>query len=160
MAQPQGLFTSQQVSQIIGVSIRQLQHWDRTGLLRPGFRTEGGHRRYSFEDVVALKTAKRLLDGGVSVRKLRNVVGRLRQILPTIKKPLNELTLVCAGDAVLVFYERTAFEAITGQHWILEVAELQRDVQRWQQRIAELSRYRTLRRVSTRARGDLSASRS
>jgi DNA-binding transcriptional MerR regulator len=160
MAQPQGLFTSQQVSEITGISIRQLHHWDRTGLVSPGLRTPGGHRRYSFQDVLALKTAKRLLESGVSLRRLRSVIARLRQVLPTIKKPLNELTLVVAGEAILVFYERTAFEAITGQHWILEVADLQRDVQRWQKRIAELSRYRTLRKVTIRARGDLSASRS
>lgn len=135
-------FHSREVREIVGLSRRQMQYWDRTGLVTPGHRTQGGHARYTFEDLVAYKTAKKLLDAGVSLQRIRKVMVRLREILPTIKRPLVELTLVATGDVVLVFYERTVFEAITGQEWLLDIGDVQRDVDRWQRRVGTIRRLR------------------
>ena len=33
---------------IVGVSVSTLREWDRNGKFKPAFRTNGGHRRYSF----------------------------------------------------------------------------------------------------------------
>ena len=52
-------FRTRDVIQILGVSRRQLQYWAQTGLVAPSVLTPGGHGRYSFEDLVALKAAKR-----------------------------------------------------------------------------------------------------
>ncbi len=139
-------FTSHEVSEIIGLSRRQVQHWDRTGLIKPGLRTPGGHSRYTFQDLVSFKTAKKLLDAGVSVQRLRQSIARLQRLLPTIKRPLAELTLVATGDMVLVFYEGTVFEAISGQEWIVEVAEIQQSVDKWHKRVEELKQYRKIQR--------------
>jgi DNA-binding transcriptional MerR regulator len=122
-----------------------MQYWDRTGLVTPSVRTSGGHARYAFEDLVAYKTAKKLLDAGVSLQRIRRVMVRIREILPTIKRPLVELTLVATGDVVLVFYERTVFEAITGQEWLLDIADVQRDVDRWQRSVGAIRRVRRCR---------------
>lgn len=140
-------FHSREVREIVGLSRRQMQYWDRTGLVTPAHRTQGGHARYTFEDLVAYKTAKKLLDAGVSLQRIRKVMVRLREILPTIKRPLVELTLVATGDVVLVFYERTVFEAITGQEWLLDIGEVQRDVDRWQRQVGTIRRLR--RRASS-----------
>ncbi len=137
-------FQSREVREIVGLTRRQMQYWDQTRLVTPAQRTPGGHARYTFEDLIAYKTAKKLLDAGVSLQRIRKVLSRLRDILPTIKKPLVELTLVATGDVVLVFYENTVFEAVTGQEWLLDVADIQRDVERWQRRVG---RVRAFRRV-------------
>jgi DNA-binding transcriptional MerR regulator len=142
-------FHSREVREIVGLSRRQMQYWGRTGLVTPAHRTQGGHARYTFEDLVAYKTAKKLLDAGVSLQRIRKVMVRLREILPTIKRPLVELTLVATGDVVLVFYERTVFEAITGQEWLLDIGEVQRDVDRWQRQVGTIRRLR--RRASSGA---------
>ena len=55
----------------------------------------------------------------------------LRALLPSVKKPLAELVLVATGDVVLVFRGETAFEAVSGQEWVFEVARFQREVQNW-----------------------------
>lgn len=135
-------FHSREVREIVGLTRRQMQYWDRTSLVTPAHRTRGGHARYTFEDLVAYKTAKKLLDAGVSLQRIRKVMARLREILPTIKKPLVELTLVATGDVVLVFYERTVFEAISGQEWLLDIADVQRDVDRWQRRVGTIRQLR------------------
>jgi DNA-binding transcriptional MerR regulator len=116
------------VAKIIGISRRQLQYWDETDLVRPVSRTPGGHARYAFEDLVALKTAKRLIDAGVSVQRIRKSIRALREILPAVERPLAEVVLVATGDVVLAFKDGTAFDAVSGQEWVFEIAQLQREV--------------------------------
>lgn len=145
------LFRTGEVVQVVGVSRRQLQYWAQTDLVRPEARTRGGHHRYTFEDLVALKAAKRLIDAGVSVQRIRKSIEQLQRVLPTVRQPLAELVLVATGDVVLVFREGTAFEAVTGQEWVLEVAEFQRDVEAWRRKPETRARPRPARAGPTRS---------
>jgi DNA-binding transcriptional MerR regulator len=122
------LYKTREVVDLLDLSRRQLQYWAKTGLIEPSARTPGGHHRYSFDDLVALKATKRLIDAGVSVQKIRKSVHALQALLPQVGRPLSELVLVATGDVVLVFREDTVFEAISGQEWVFEVAEFQREV--------------------------------
>jgi hypothetical protein len=131
-------FRTRDVVDLLKISRRQLQYWAQTGLVEPSAKTPGGHGRYSFEDLVALKAAKRLIDSGVSVQRIRASIGSLRKILPTVKRPLAELVLVATGDVVLVFRDNTAFDAVSGQEWVFDVAKFGREVDRWRRSIATL----------------------
>ena len=117
--------------QIVQISRRQLQYWAQTDLIRPSARTPGGHGRYTFDDLVTLKASKRLIDAGVSVQRIRKSIRALRKMLPTVKRPLAELILVATGDVVLAFKDGTAFDAISGQQWVFEVARFKREVEAW-----------------------------
>jgi len=131
-------YRSRDVSQILGLSRRQLQYWAQTDLVRPSAHTEGGHHRYSFQDLVALKAARRLIDAGVSVQRIRRSIQALRKILPSVHQPLAELVLVATGDVVLVFREGTAFDAVSGQEWVFEIAQLVREIDAWRDDVAAL----------------------
>ncbi|WP_264786427.1 MerR family transcriptional regulator [Aquiluna sp. KACHI24] len=64
-----------------GISYRQLDYWDRTGLVIPSIQTatgSGSQRLYSFRDILVLKLVKRLLDTGVSLQQIRLAVEQLR----------------------------------------------------------------------------------
>ncbi len=64
-----------------GISYRQLDYWDRTGLVQPSVREatgSGSQRLYAFRDVLVLKLVKRLLDTGVSLQQIRLAVDQLR----------------------------------------------------------------------------------
>ncbi|MEM9175726.1 MAG: MerR family transcriptional regulator [Myxococcota bacterium] len=124
-------FKTREVVDLLDLSRRQLQYWAKTGLIEPSERTPGGHHRYSFDDLVALKATKRLIDAGVSVQKIRKSVRALQALLPQVGRPLSELVLVATGDVVLVFQDDTVFEAITGQEWVFEVADFEREVSRY-----------------------------
>jgi len=132
MRSARDLFRASDVVQILRISRRQLQYWAQTDLVAPSVKTPGGHGRYSFEDLVALKTAKRLIDAGVSVQRIRSSIRALRRLLPTVRRPLAELILVATGDVVLAFKDGTAFDAISGQQWVFEVAQFKREVEDWQ----------------------------
>lgn len=126
------LFSIQQVIGVIGVTRRQLVYWHKTGLVIPSCRTKGGHARYSFSDLIALKTAKKLIEAGLSVQRIRNSIASLIKFLPTCREPLAELSLVATGDVILVLHQNSAFEALTGQEWILPIAELQEEARHWE----------------------------
>lgn len=102
--------------------------------MKPSAQTPGGHSRYSFEDLVALRTVVRLLDARVSLQRIRASIGRLRGLLPSVSRPLVELVLVTTGDVVIAFHQGSAVDAISGQEWMFPVAQLQREVEVWQQR--------------------------
>ena len=127
------VYRTKDVVQILGISRRQLQYWAQTDLVVPSRKTPGGHHRYMFEDLVALKATKRLIDAGVSVQRIRHSIRALRRMLPRIERPLSELTLVATGDVVLVFHRGSAFEAVTGQEWVFEVAQFERELEAWTQ---------------------------
>ena len=122
------LYKTREVVELLDLSRRQLQYWAKTGLIEPSARTPGGHHRYSFDDLVALKATKRLIDAGVSVQKIRSSVRALQALLPQIGRPLSELVLVATADVVLVFHEDAVFEAVSGQEWVFEVAAFESEV--------------------------------
>lgn len=43
-----------EAAMILGVSVVTLRRWDRSGLLKPVFRTFGNHRRYSLGDITKI----------------------------------------------------------------------------------------------------------
>lgn len=49
-----GAYTVGAVSDLVGVSVRTLHHWDDIGLMHPSDRTSGGYRSYSDADVARI----------------------------------------------------------------------------------------------------------
>ncbi|WP_034231219.1 MerR family transcriptional regulator [Arcanobacterium sp. S3PF19] len=69
------------VCRALGITYRQLDYWDRTGLVVPDIRVASGsgtQRLYSFRDVLLLKVVKRLLDTGVSLQQIRVAAEQLK----------------------------------------------------------------------------------
>jgi DNA-binding transcriptional MerR regulator len=65
----------------VGITYRQLDYWDRTGLVSPsvrGAQGSGTQRLYSFRDILVLKLVKSLLDTGISLQQIRTAVEQLR----------------------------------------------------------------------------------
>lgn len=63
---------------VAGVTFRQLDYWARTGLVEPSVHAAGSGRLYSLEDIVLLTTVKRLLDAGVGLQQIRQVVSTIK----------------------------------------------------------------------------------
>ena len=69
-------YRAPQVCNLVGITYRQLDYWARTGSDRPSIRSHGSgsQRSYSFSDIVQLKVVKRLLDAGMSLKKIRSAM--------------------------------------------------------------------------------------
>lgn len=92
-----------------GITYRQLDYWDRTGLISPTVRTahgSGSQRLYSFRDILVLKIVKRLLDTGVSLQQIRLAV---KQLETHGVEDLAQITLMSDGASV---YECTSDDEV------------------------------------------------
>ena len=95
-------YRAPQVCKLVGITYRQLDYWARTDLLVPSLQPasgSGSQRLYSFTDVVQLKVIKRLLDAGMSLKKIRSAVEILRERLDS-EQPLADVTLLSDGQTI------------------------------------------------------------
>src|SRR5512133_3829276 len=96
-------FTAHQASKFTGCTPRQLRYWDEIGLVRPSVQSTGGRpgvpRLYSFRDLVALKVVKSLLDGGLSLQRVRRAWAYLNK-KAGLDDHLSEGTLVTDGKSI------------------------------------------------------------
>jgi len=95
-------YRAPQVCSVVGITYRQLDYWARTGLIQPSIQTargSGSQRRYSFTDIVQLKVVKRLLDAGMSLKKIRSAMDILREQLES-EAPLADVTLLSDGSTI------------------------------------------------------------
>ncbi len=95
-------YRAPQVCKLVGITYRQLDYWARTDLIVPALRQASGsgtQRLYSFTDVVQLKVIKRLLDAGMSLKKIRSAVLILREQLDS-DRPLADVTLLSDGQTI------------------------------------------------------------
>jgi len=109
VAVKQGFRTSE-VAKLTGLTLRQLDHWDRTGLFRPSLahaEGRGSARFYSFLDVVQLRVVKKLLDAGLSTKKLRKCLTFLRENLK--RDSFSDLSLVTNGRDIFMVTENPSF---------------------------------------------------
>jgi DNA-binding transcriptional MerR regulator len=75
-------YTPSQVSKLVGLPLRTLDSWDRSGLIKPSLRQSrgrGGVREYHFNDLIALKIAVKLRTKGISIQSVRKIMDYLNQ---------------------------------------------------------------------------------
>jgi DNA-binding transcriptional MerR regulator len=113
-------FGAKVVKEITGVSRMQLQHWDRTGIVRPSVKIgagKGSRREYSFKDLVQLKVARRLREEGITLQKIRKALEYLRKNFPDMKAPLAELRFLSNGVDIFILTgdPNVILDALKGQ---------------------------------------------
>jgi DNA-binding transcriptional MerR regulator len=77
-----GSYSGKQACEIVGISYRQLDYWDRQGVVCPSLSAahgSGTQRRYSYRDLVRLRMVKQLLDAGVQLKNARKAIEYLRE---------------------------------------------------------------------------------
>lgn len=95
-------YRAPQVCKIVGITYRQLDYWARTGLLAPSLRAaagSGSQRLYAFQDIVQLRVVKRLLDAGMSLKRIRQAMSILSEQLNSAR-PLADVTLLSDGSTI------------------------------------------------------------
>lgn len=95
-------YRAPQVCSLVGITYRQLDYWARTELITPSLQAatgSGSQRLYTFSDVVQLKVIKRLLDAGMSLKKIRQAVEILREQMES-DRPLADVTLLSDGQTI------------------------------------------------------------
>ncbi len=106
-------YTVRDVAAAAGLSEHQVRAWSRAGFLTPA-RGARGELRFSFQDLVVLRTAKELMAARIPARKIRSSLRRLRDQLPT-GRPITAVKIAVRGDQVIVQDSGTVWTPEDGQ---------------------------------------------
>jgi len=102
-------FTAHQATKFTGCTPRQLRYWDEIGLVEPSVQSTGGRpgvpRLYAFRDLIALKIVKSLMDGGMSLQRVRRAWEYLNREAD-LDQHLAEVRLVTDGQSIFKICRR------------------------------------------------------
>ena len=80
-----------EVARLVGVTPKTVRHYEKIGLLKQPERSDSGYRLYSADDLLRLHRVKKLRSLGLSLTRVRAVLGdgdqerSLREILKTLR---------------------------------------------------------------------------
>jgi tetratricopeptide (TPR) repeat protein len=106
-------FSTRDVARLLGLSETQVRSQARAGFLTP----ERGPRndyRFSFQDLVLLRTARELAQARVPPRRIRTALRGLARQLPT-GRSLTEMRITADGQSVVVHEGGSAWNPESGQ---------------------------------------------
>ena len=106
-------FTRREFQRLLDVTDKQLNYWERLRLVSP--RKGGTEKFYDFRDLISLRTAKQLIEKGVSANRLRRSLLALNQKLSEVQAPLTELRIISNGRDVIVERDGARLEPLSGQ---------------------------------------------
>jgi len=111
MSQLLEFFSAGQTAKLSEVDYQTLNYWANSGFLTPSLSAAAGRgtrRLYSFNDLVALRVARKLRDAGISLQALRQVLHYLQKRRE--RRSFADAYLLTDGKDV---YERHGREGLT-----------------------------------------------
>ena len=106
-------YSAQDVAKMLGLTAARLRSYVRAGLLAPE-RGERGELRFSFQDLLVVRTAEGLVKERIPPRRVRHALQKLRARLPDAR-PLSGLQLHADGENVVVRDGNSRWNAASGQ---------------------------------------------
>src|SRR5438874_5019260 len=93
-------YRAREVARMLGLSIGQVRSYVRAGFLAPE-RGSRGELRFSFQDLVLLRTAQGLVSARIPPRRVRSALRKLKEQLPE-GRPLRAVHIRAEGDRIVV----------------------------------------------------------
>jgi tetratricopeptide (TPR) repeat protein len=93
-------YSTREVAELAGLDEGRIRRWVRAGLVAP-HKDERGDWRYSFQDAALLRTASKLLDAGLTPRRVTSSLRLIRKQIPA-GRPLSAVRIVVTGKRVIV----------------------------------------------------------
>lgn len=124
--EPVSGYITRDVAALLGLSVAQVRSCIRDGFLSPAQGPRGEYR-FSFQDLILLRTAKGLLAAKVPRRRIRLALQKIQQQLPE-GRPLTGVRITAQGHQVVVRDGHELWDPASGQILMdFDVAELQRE---------------------------------
>lgn len=115
-------YSTKEVADLVNLPRQTIWELARAGVLDPE-KTQSLQYRFSFQDIVILRTAKDLIEDGVRKSRIQHALSQLKSQLPT-NRPLTSLRISGDGNAVVIREENRLFNAESGQlHLDFELTE-------------------------------------
>jgi len=118
-------YSTAEVARLVGLSQQKVRSYVKSGFLEPR-RGPRDEYRFSFQDLVVLRTARDLVKNRVPARRIRKALATLSKRLPR-GRSLAELRIAAEGGEVVVREDGEAWNPESGQLVLdFRVAELAR----------------------------------
>jgi len=106
-------YSTREVAELVGESQQRVRAAARAGFVAPR-KNHQGHFRFSFQDLVLLRSTKALEQQNLGVRRMWRVLRAVRAQLPA-GRPLSSVRVVTDNNRVLVRENNTAWDPETRQ---------------------------------------------
>jgi tetratricopeptide (TPR) repeat protein len=106
-------FSTHEVAKILGLSASKIRSCAHAALLAPA-RGRDGRLRWSFQDLLLLRTARGLLDARVPARRIRRMLASLRRQLPS-DQALSSVTIYADGRRIVAWDGAARWQPDSGQ---------------------------------------------
>ncbi len=106
-------YSTREVAKLLAVPDSRVRGYVRAGFLSPE-RGAGRRLRFSFQDLVFMRTAGGLADAGVPHRRIRKALRRLREKMPE-DRPLTEVRIAAEGGRIVVEEGSRRWQPESGQ---------------------------------------------
>jgi len=106
-------YSAKNVARMLDLPVEQVRSYARSGVL-DAVRGERGEYRFSFQDLVLLRTAKELTDRRIGPRRIQLALSRLKSRLPS-GRPLAGMRISAAGERIVVHDGQAIWQPETGQ---------------------------------------------
>lgn len=121
------VYSTREAAELTGAPTVRIRSLVRSGILQPE-RSARGHYRFSFQDLVLMRTAEALIVAKIGVRRAWRALRRLKATLPP-GRPLSSLRIAFDGKRLLVHDRASAWEPDSGQTMLdFPLRELQQKV--------------------------------
>jgi tetratricopeptide (TPR) repeat protein len=101
------------VTKMLGLSASQVRSYVRAGFVRPD-RGPRGALRFSFQDLLVLRTARGLVAARIPARRVRRALTKLKEQLPE-GRPLTGVQIAAEGDRIVVRDGAARWQPESGQ---------------------------------------------
>ena len=101
------------VTKMAGLSASQVRSYVRAGFVHPD-RGPGGALRFSFQDLLVLRTARGLVAARIPARRVRRALRKLKEQLPE-GRPLTGVQIAAEGDRIVVRDGAARWQPESGQ---------------------------------------------
>lgn len=119
-------YSTRDVAALLGLPVAQVRSYVRSGFLVPGQGPRGEYR-FTFQDLILLRTAKGLVEARVPSRRIVLALRNLRDQLPE-GRPITGVRISAQGHHVVVRDGREVWNPESGQALLdFEVSDLARD---------------------------------
>jgi tetratricopeptide (TPR) repeat protein len=106
-------YRARDVAEMLGLTVGQVRSWARAGFVEPS-RGARGEMRFSFQDLVLLRTAAHLVHARIAPRRVKRALSRLRAQLPA-GRPLTGVHVRADGDRIVVGDGGASWQPESGQ---------------------------------------------
>lgn len=138
MTDQEGTFTTKEAARFSKLSVVMVNYLCVQKVVEPSGPGERGHgrkRAYTFADLIILRTVKRLLESGISVKHAKAGLRDCKRFYPEISDTRCSRYLVTDGKKVFFRTKQDVFQAFDGSGqfvfaFVIEIRQVRNEVRR------------------------------